>query len=82
VNQMDRITQQNAAMSEEATAASRSLAEESEQLRRLIGEFQVAGASDDAAMRRELRRVAPHAFKDAKGNPRGPNSGRPRAISA
>ncbi|MGP0060391.1 MAG: methyl-accepting chemotaxis protein [Beijerinckiaceae bacterium] len=41
VNQMDQVTQQNAAMSEEATAASRSLLQEAERLSGLIGQFQV-----------------------------------------
>jgi methyl-accepting chemotaxis protein len=41
VNQMDRATQQNAAMAEEATAASRALTQESDQLSRLVAQFQV-----------------------------------------
>jgi methyl-accepting chemotaxis protein len=43
INQMDQMTQQNAAMAEQATAASRSLSEESERLSGLIGQFDVAG---------------------------------------
>jgi len=39
VNQMDQMTQQNAAMVEETTAASASLAQEAEQLRHLISGF-------------------------------------------
>ncbi len=42
--QMDRVTQQNVAMVEESTAASRRLAEESETLTQLIGQFKVAAA--------------------------------------
>ncbi|MBO9096861.1 MULTISPECIES: methyl-accepting chemotaxis protein [unclassified Rhizobium] len=41
VNQMDQVTQQNAAMVEEATAASVSLADESDKLRQLISQFQL-----------------------------------------
>jgi methyl-accepting chemotaxis protein len=41
VNQMDQVTQQNAAMVEESTAASHSLASEAEALARLIGQFQI-----------------------------------------
>jgi methyl-accepting chemotaxis protein len=41
INQMDQVTQQNAAMAEEATAASQSLAKESEQLKRLVEQFDV-----------------------------------------
>ncbi len=44
VNQMDQVTQQNAAMVEEATAASQALAHETMELSRLIGQFQVADA--------------------------------------
>jgi methyl-accepting chemotaxis protein len=39
VNQMDQVTQQNAAMVEQSTAASHSLAGEAEELARLVGRF-------------------------------------------
>ena len=38
---MDQVTQQNAAMVEESTAASHTLSQETEELTRLIGRFQV-----------------------------------------
>ncbi len=41
VNQMDQVTQQNAAMVEEATAASSTLAGEADKLRNLISRFQL-----------------------------------------
>ncbi len=41
VNQMDQVTQQNAAMVEQSTAASHSLMQEVEELARLVGRFQV-----------------------------------------
>ena len=41
INQMDQVTQQNAAMVEETTAASRSLADEADDLGRLVGQFKV-----------------------------------------
>ncbi|APH70565.1 methyl-accepting chemotaxis protein [Aquibium oceanicum] len=41
VNQMDQVTQQNAAMVEESTAASHSLAREAEQLAELVARFRV-----------------------------------------
>jgi methyl-accepting chemotaxis protein len=44
LSQMDRVTQQNAAMVEQSTAASRRLAEESQSLTELIGHFKVANA--------------------------------------
>ena len=41
VNQMDQVTQQNAAMVEQATAASHSLSGEAEELARLVGQFRI-----------------------------------------
>ncbi len=41
VNQMDQVTQQNAAMVEEATAASQNLAQEAEDLSRMMSQFKV-----------------------------------------
>jgi methyl-accepting chemotaxis protein len=43
VNQMDQVTQRNAAMVEEANAASATLAQEGTNLRNLIGRFILAG---------------------------------------
>ena len=43
IGQMDQATQQNAAMVEESTAASHSLASDAENLNRLIGQFQIRG---------------------------------------
>jgi methyl-accepting chemotaxis protein len=68
VRQVDKMTQQNAAMAEEATAASVSLSRESERLSRLVAQFAVSGARAesspraDSNLRAELRRAAPHAF--------------------
>ena len=45
VNQMDQTTQQNAAMVEQSTAASASLATEADRLRQLVGQFQVGSAA-------------------------------------
>ena len=53
INQMDQVTQQNAAMVEQATAASHALAGESEALNRLIGRFELGeGAAAAPAPRR------------------------------
>ncbi len=41
VNQMDQVTQQNAAMVEEATAASHALAQETAEMRQLLGQFRL-----------------------------------------
>ena len=43
INQMDEMTQQNAAMVEETTAATHHLANESDELARLVGRFKVDG---------------------------------------
>jgi methyl-accepting chemotaxis protein len=43
VNQMDQVTQQNAAMVEQATAASRMLTDETKELSRLVGRFSISG---------------------------------------
>ncbi|MGA0605889.1 methyl-accepting chemotaxis protein [Phenylobacterium sp. VNQ135] len=61
VNQMDQVTQQNAAMVEESTAASHSLAQETEELARLISRFQVGetAAAQRLAARQPARRAAP-----------------------
>jgi methyl-accepting chemotaxis protein len=55
VNQMDQVTQQNAAMVEEATAASHSLAQEAVTLASLIDRFEVAEAKPEAPARRLAR---------------------------
>jgi methyl-accepting chemotaxis protein len=44
VNQMDQVTQQNAAMVEETSAAGATLANESGRLRKLVSQFQLGGA--------------------------------------
>jgi methyl-accepting chemotaxis protein len=49
VNQMDQVTQQNAAMVEEATAASSTLAGEADKLRNLIGRFQLGSTGQMSA---------------------------------
>lgn len=79
VNQMDQVTQQNAAMVEESNAASAALAGEAGQLRDLIGRFQlgqamrqapsvmVAGASH-ASTPSPARRMAGQVAKAFSGN--------------
>jgi methyl-accepting chemotaxis protein len=91
VNQRDQGTQQNAAMSEEASAASRSLAQESGRLAQLVGQFQIARRADDS-IRRELKKVAPHVFAERERAPAAARSlsapaapsqaGRPAAKAA
>jgi methyl-accepting chemotaxis protein len=64
INQMDHATQQNAAMVEQSTAANHSLSAEINQLFGLIGQFRVGGAADDDALRSQLQKAAPHAFRE------------------
>ncbi len=57
VNQLDQMTQQNAAMAEEATAASRSLSKESAELVLLMGQFKLAQQANVHALHREAPRA-------------------------
>jgi methyl-accepting chemotaxis protein len=49
INQMDQATQQNAAMVEQSTAASHSLAQETDELVRLTGRFQTGQATPEVS---------------------------------
>jgi methyl-accepting chemotaxis protein len=62
MNQMDQVTQQNAAMVEQSTAASHALASEAAELERLIGRFQVGARVHDYRPRQDREhREAPAA---------------------
>jgi methyl-accepting chemotaxis protein len=63
VNQMDHVTQKNAAMVEETTAAAHALAGETEELGRLVARYQIRQTEDDP-LRAELKKAAPHAFRE------------------
>jgi methyl-accepting chemotaxis protein len=52
VNEMDKVTQQNAAMAEEATAAGRSLAQEAETLTSLVAQFRLGNVAEFQPARR------------------------------
>ncbi|TYR37213.1 chemotaxis protein, partial [Mesorhizobium microcysteis] len=52
VNQMDQVTQQNAAMVEQSTAASHNLAQEAEELARLVGKFRLGAQAGQPAARK------------------------------
>ncbi|MBX4889167.1 methyl-accepting chemotaxis protein [Rhizobium bangladeshense] len=61
MNQMDQVTQQNAAMVEEATAASVALNDEAQTLKALATRFRVSGSANAAAlasMARQMRAPA------------------------
>jgi methyl-accepting chemotaxis protein len=72
VNSMDQATQQNAAMVEQSTAASSSLAIEAAKLRELVGQFQLgaSGAQQSSALRQTARAMA---------QPSSPPAARPAA---
>ncbi len=55
INQMDQVTQQNAAMVEESTAASHALSRETEELSSLVGRFQLGTRSAAAPVRTARR---------------------------
>ena len=57
INEMDKMTQQNAAMVEETTAASRSLSQETSELSSLVGAFQVGEEEPGAPAPRAARPV-------------------------
>ncbi|SED69068.1 methyl-accepting chemotaxis protein [Rhizobiales bacterium GAS188] len=78
INQMDQVTQQNAAMVEETSAAAHSLGQETEGLSRLLGRFQIDQAKDSDAIRHELQKLAPHAFRQPA---KLAATGRPRAAA-
>jgi methyl-accepting chemotaxis protein len=59
INQMDQVTQQNAAMVEQSTAASHALAREVDDLARLIRRFKTGNASSQSAAPAPVRRSAP-----------------------
>jgi methyl-accepting chemotaxis protein len=60
VNQMDQVTQKNAAMVEESTAASHTLARETDELARLVGRFRVeeGGGADSSRQRNKPQHPA------------------------
>ena len=66
VDTMDQVTQQNAAMVEESTAASHALAAEARELSRLIGRFQL-GSRPDGARTGAAQRVSGGSRPAARG---------------
>jgi methyl-accepting chemotaxis protein len=82
INQMDQVTQQNAAMAEESKAASQSLLQETEQLSSVVSQFLLGSDKKSDLVRRELRKVAPHAFEaPAKKIASGAAHAEPRAAA-
>ncbi|MBC2771519.1 HAMP domain-containing protein [Rhizobium sp. AQ_MP] len=83
VNQMDQVTQQNAAMVEETTAASMALRNESDTLRGLVAKFQVSGASQPGAALRATAETMRSAASQPAPSPRTASySPAPRKLAA
>ncbi len=57
VTDMDKVTQQNAAMVEESTAASQTLTREAEELVRMVGQFRIEASDGSAGRGRAPRRA-------------------------
>ncbi len=71
VNQMDQVTQQNAAMVEQTTAASHSLAREAEQLSKLVGRFRISGLDAEGGRSAAPALRQPAAARQAAGRMSG-----------
>ncbi|MBP1852309.1 methyl-accepting chemotaxis protein [Rhizobium halophytocola] len=72
VNQMDQMTQQNAAMVEETNAASHTLAQDAESLMHLVGQFKAGDAPAQAPARaRPVQALAAKASAPAASRPLG-----------
>jgi len=69
VEQMNRATQENAAMVEETAAVGRTLSEESAKLARLVGQFRIGDSAGDEPLRAELRQAAPRALRGPPAQP-------------
>ncbi len=78
VNQMDQVTQQNAAMVEEANAASGALADESHTLKELIARFRLdhSAGMQAEALRQTARAMVPKAAAPAARPKLAANGGR------
>jgi methyl-accepting chemotaxis protein len=82
VGQMDRMTQQNAAMVEQSTAASHSLANEAEELARLLDRFKTGEApAEPAAAPRPPAKGAARRAAPARPAPK-PDAGTPAPARA
>ncbi len=69
VNQMDQVTQQNAAMVEESTAASHALAKETEELSKLISRFELGQSQPSFGTGRAVHKVSAASKPPAQAKP-------------
>ncbi|NOW47555.1 methyl-accepting chemotaxis protein [Novosphingobium sp. SG751A] len=80
VGEMDRVTQQNAAMVEQATAAARSLADEARELNTVVSRFQ-SDVQDERAYSNAQEAAIPFVRQSARNAPRlAASSPPPRAT--
>jgi methyl-accepting chemotaxis protein len=89
IGQMDQATQQNAAMVEQSTAASHSLASDAENLNKLIGHFQIRGGSGPRAVEAATASTPPKPSpalnlmnKLAGAFSNSPTSAKPKAVGS
>ncbi|MEJ2456654.1 MAG: methyl-accepting chemotaxis protein, partial [Novosphingobium sp.] len=68
VGDLDRVTQQNAAMVEESTAAARSLTDEARELSRIVGGFNTGRGRNGGMQRRETPVQARRSMPAVQGN--------------
>ncbi|MEQ1719458.1 MAG: globin-coupled sensor protein [Hyphomicrobium sp.] len=66
---LDQITQQNAAMVEQATAASHSLMHETQRLEEMVSKFQLGNST--GSIRSQLEKVVPHVFRNTAPQSKG-----------
>ncbi len=90
VSQMDQVTQQNAAMVEESTAAGHALTQETEHLSALVAQFEIGRRAEEPSLRQQLQKTAPHAFRpkgqegsapDARPVKARANGAKPKAVA-
>ena len=89
VNQLDEVTQQNAAMVEESTAASHSLRQEAESLTELVAKFRISsnGGADVLGFPSQTRAAAGPGFSSTRngtgeGQTRRAASARPEPATS
>ena len=78
IGEMDGVTQQNAAMVEETTAATRTLVERADDLSQLVSVFRTSNDGD--GLRKALRSTVPHAFAEKATAPPRHNAARLEVV--
>ena len=86
ITMMDEVTQQNAALVEEASSAAQALSEQAGKLSQMIARYRVGeGSADEAprvAPRVDARRIPPAAVRVERRSPTRPMTGRKRTSPA